>query len=214
VFIYLIVNHETGKYYVGQHKGNNLKKYLQQKFNHAQSGVSENSKLFRSMRAHPDQGVWSIHALRSDIIDKTELDQVEQDFIAFLRSQDAEYGYNICRGGEGFTGPHTEKTKEKMSNSHKGNKSNTGRNLPAEHRQKIGDALRNKALPDNTKLNMSKAARKRPLNHPSLQNLSNGTLAKGMKGRHHSKETLRKMREVAKNRPSNYYDYLKRKLEY
>jgi len=117
MFIYLIVNRETGKYYIGQHKGNNLKKYLQQKFHHAQRGISENSRLFRSMRAHPDPSIWSIHALRSDIQTREELDQIERDFIKFLKAQDPGYGYNICRGGEGFTGPHTEETKKKLSAS-------------------------------------------------------------------------------------------------
>ena len=107
MFIYLIVNRKTGKYYVGQHKGDNLRKYLQQKFHHAQNGISGHSRLFNSMRKHPTLSAWSIHALRSDIMDRAELDQTEKDFIAFLRSQDPEFGYNICRGGEGFTGPHS-----------------------------------------------------------------------------------------------------------
>ncbi len=115
MFVYLIVNHETSKYYVGQHKGSNLKKYLQQKLHHARRGISENSRLFHSMRKHPDPKVWSIHALRSDIQDRIELDQIERDFIRFLRSQDPEYGYNIQRGGEGFTGPHTKATCSKIS---------------------------------------------------------------------------------------------------
>ena len=124
MFIYLIVNHDTGKYYVGQHKGNNLKKYLQQKFHHAQKGISSSSRLYRSMRAHPDPYLWSIHALRSDIQTKPELDELEKDFIAFLKAQDPEYGYNICRGGEGFTGPHTEKAKKKVGESSRSRWSN------------------------------------------------------------------------------------------
>ncbi len=115
MFIYLIVNHKTGKYYVGQHKGNKLRKYLQQKFHHAQKGISSNSRLYRSMRAHPLPSIWSIHALRSDIQTREELDQTERDFIAFLKAQDPKYGYNICRGGEGFTGPHTEETRHKIA---------------------------------------------------------------------------------------------------
>ena len=115
MFIYLIVNHETGKYYVGQHKGKNLKKYLQQKFSHAQKGISERSHLFASMRRHPDPSLWSIHTLRSDIQTRGELDETEQDFIKFLRSQNPEYGYNICRGGEGFTGPHGPAAKAKVT---------------------------------------------------------------------------------------------------
>ena len=113
MFIYLIVNRETGKYYVGQHKGNNLQKYLQQKFHHAQSGVSGSSHLFNSMRRHPNPRSWSIHALRSDITDREELDRTERDFIRFLRATDPGYGYNICRGGEGRTGPQSEEEKKK-----------------------------------------------------------------------------------------------------
>ena len=103
----------------GQHKGNNLRRYLQQKFNHARTGVSECSLLFRSMRKHLNPNAWSIHALRSDIQTRGELDEAEKDFIKFLRSQDPEYGYNICRGGEGFTGPVSQETRSQMSKTHK-----------------------------------------------------------------------------------------------
>lgn len=115
MFIYLIVNHETGKYYVGQHKGNNLKKYLQKKLSSARHQHSGQSHLFNAMRKYPQSSIWSIHALRDDIQTRTELDETERDFIKFLRSQDPEYGYNICQGGEGFTGPHTEETRANIA---------------------------------------------------------------------------------------------------
>jgi len=114
MFIYLIVNHVTGKYYVGQHKGRNLKKYLQDKLSHAKQKVYSGSHLYNSMRKHPKEA-WSIHALLSDVQTKIELDQYERDFIAFLRAQDPAYGYNICRGGEGFTGPHSAEARRKNS---------------------------------------------------------------------------------------------------
>ena len=110
MFIYLIVNHTTGKYYVGQHKGNNLRKYLQTKLSDAFKNRGGSSHLFASMRKHGREA-FTIHALLSDIHTKPELDAYERDFITFLKSQDPEYGYNICRGGEGFTGPHTDETK-------------------------------------------------------------------------------------------------------
>ena len=115
MFIYLIVNHKTGKYYVGQHKGNNLRKYLQTKLSAARHQHNGSSHLFNAMRKYPQSSLWSIYALRSDIQNKTELDQTERDFIKFLRSQDPECGYNICRGGEGFTGPHSEEWKQNQS---------------------------------------------------------------------------------------------------
>jgi hypothetical protein len=118
MFIYLIVNHVTGKYYVGQHKGNNLKKYLQDKLSQAsyelKRGRGGRSHLFNSMRKHPKE-VWSIHALLSDVQTRVELDAYERDFISFLKSQDPEYGYNICRGGEGFSGPHRPESKAKVT---------------------------------------------------------------------------------------------------
>lgn len=116
MFIYLIVNHITGKYYVGQHKGTDLKKYLQKKFWAAKHQLYGSSRLFNSIRKHGREA-FTIHALLSDIQTRPELDAYERDFIAFLKSQDPEYGYNICRGGEGFTGPHTEHWKSKVQES-------------------------------------------------------------------------------------------------
>src|SRR5271157_3751682 len=117
MFIYLIVNRETGKYYVGQHKGADLRRYLQKKLSQARY-YKGSSHLYNSMKKHLPH-LWSIHALRSDIQTREELDQTERDFIKFLKSQDPEYGYNICRGGEGFTGPHTVEARAKMSVSQK-----------------------------------------------------------------------------------------------
>jgi hypothetical protein len=120
MLIYLIVNHVTWKIYVGQHKGNNLQKYLQQKLSQAwyelKRGCGGSSYLFRSMRKHP-KDVWSIHPLLSDIQTKVELDQHEKLLIKALAAQNHEIGYNICRGGEGFTGPHSEESKNKTSKS-------------------------------------------------------------------------------------------------
>jgi group I intron endonuclease len=114
MFIYLIVNHITGKYYVGQHKGNNLKKYFQTKLSDAFKNRGGRSYLYASMRKHGREA-FTIHALLSDIQTRPELDAYEKDFIAFLKSQDPEYGYNICRGGEGFTGPFSIEHRAKLS---------------------------------------------------------------------------------------------------
>jgi group I intron endonuclease len=122
MFIYLIANHVTGKYYVGQHKGNNLKRYLQQKFYEADRRLGGKSYLYASMRKH-GRSAFSIHALLSDVQTKIELDRCEKDFILFLKSRDHNYGYNICRGGEGRTDKgwhHKPETKEKISKSNEG----------------------------------------------------------------------------------------------
>jgi hypothetical protein len=134
MFIYLIVNHAAGKYYVGQHKGNNLKKYLQQKLSHARKGLSKRSRLYDALREFPAEA-FTIHALLSDIQTKQELNQVERDFIAFLKSQDPEYGYNICRGGEGFTGPHSESARLKVGEASRKRWANT------EYKKKVSKVM-------------------------------------------------------------------------
>ena len=118
MFIYLIVNRVTGKYDVGQHRGNNLRKYLQTKLSDAFKHRGGRSYLFASMRKHGREA-FTIHALLSDVETRAELDQHEKDFISFLRSQDPEYGYNICRGGEGFSGPHGPEAKAKVTEAMK-----------------------------------------------------------------------------------------------
>jgi hypothetical protein len=102
MYIYLIVNSATEKYYVGQHKGNNLRQYLQKKFYDAAHNRGGSSHLYASMRKYP-KDVWSIHPLTS-VATKAELDYWETFFIALFKARDPNHGYNICKGGEGFTG--------------------------------------------------------------------------------------------------------------
>ena len=214
MFIYLIAHHETGRYYVGQHKGNNLKKYLQQKFHHAQRGISSNSRLYRSMRAHPTPASWSIHALRSDIQTREELDQTERDFIKFLRATDPEYGYNICRGGEGFTGPHTERAKKKMSAN-----SRCSWQRP-EYRQRIVQAIRERGERPETKERLSAISRclwERPEHREKVlgalrgwwlglsekdRTARNDRISATLMGHQVSKEAIAKLSLAATGRPS------------
>jgi len=117
VFIYVITNSATGKIYIGQHKGNNLRKYLQQKLGQAWYELKRKSKgagsyLFSSMRKHSKE-VWSIEPL-IEVETKEELDRLERLLIALYDTRNPEIGYNICKGGEGFTGTHTDEWKQMM----------------------------------------------------------------------------------------------------
>lgn len=114
MFIYVIVNSATGKLYVGQHKGDNLKKYLQDKISHAHNKRVGRSRLAASMRKHSKK-VWSIHPLISDVQTRPELDEYEKMLIKALKSQHPDVGYNICKGGEGFSGPHAPESKAKVT---------------------------------------------------------------------------------------------------
>jgi GIY-YIG catalytic domain-containing protein/NUMOD3 motif-containing protein len=113
MFVYVIVNSETLKIYVGQHKRNCLQKYLKQKISHAIRGESERSHLYAAMRKHPKE-CWSIHPLISGLQTRAECDEWERHFIKALKTQHPEVGYNICRGGEGFSGPFTDEHRAKL----------------------------------------------------------------------------------------------------
>jgi hypothetical protein len=113
MFIYVITNSATGKIYIGQHKRNNLKKYLQTKLSDAAKLRGGQSRLYNSMRKHPKE-VWSIEPLM-EVETKAELDRLETLLIALYDTRNPEVGYNICKGGEGVTGKHTTETCSKMS---------------------------------------------------------------------------------------------------
>jgi group I intron endonuclease len=112
MFIYKITNEVNGKIYIGQHKGSNLTQYLQKKFWAAKHRLSDRSHLYAAIRKH-GRDAFTIEPLAS-VSDKAVLPDLETFCIAVFDSRNPEVGYNICRGGEGFTGPHSEETKAKM----------------------------------------------------------------------------------------------------
>ena len=189
MFVYVIVNHATLKVYVGQHKGTNLQKYLQDKICHALRHEAPGSHLYQSMRKHP-RIAWSIHPLLSDIQTRDEVDSWEQFYIKALKSQHPAVGYNICRGGEGRTGPQSEAAKKKIALA------NINRPCSLETRAKIGAANAITALgqkqSDETKAKHAASTKRL---------LAAGILPSGRPvGFHHSEATLVKMRESAKGR--------------
>ena len=115
MFIYVIVCNETLKLYVGQHKHDDLGKYLSRKFwdaNHHTSG--RKSHVYAAMRRHPRES-WSIHPLVSGVRTLNELDDWEKHFIRVLKAQHPDVGYNICKGGQkGRNGPHFPETRQKL----------------------------------------------------------------------------------------------------
>lgn len=132
MFIYVIVNSETLKIYIGQHKGKNLRKYLQTKFSDARKNRGGSSHLYASMRKHPKE-VWSIHPLMQHST-KDDLDYWEMHFIRVLKTQHPDVGYNISPGGEGLSywlgKSRDAKTKVKISVSQRGHPGNTGSFMP------------------------------------------------------------------------------------
>jgi len=118
MFVYMIVNSATGKCYIGQHKGTNLQHYLQQKFYEAIHRPKSQSHLYASMRKYGRES-FSIHPLLTEIASREALDAWEQVLIEVFDTRNPDIGYNICKGGEGFTGKHTEEWKRQKSEHNK-----------------------------------------------------------------------------------------------
>jgi len=198
MYIYLIVNHVTGKYYVGQHKGSDLLHYLQQKFYEAEHRLKARSHLYASMRKHGREA-FTIHALLSDIQTRPELDAHERDFIAFLKSQDPEYGYNICRGGEGFTGPFTAEHRAKLSKGIKASWTPERRAAQSAKRKgvprppQVGEAVRRMRTGVKASAETKHKIRAARLSQPDPR-----------LGTHHSEATKKRMSDAKKGMPSSF----------
>jgi hypothetical protein len=113
MFVYVIVCSETQKIYIGQHKRDDLRHYLQQKWYEAHNNVKRRSHLYAAMRRHSRE-TWSIHSLVSGIETRAEVDALEKHFIRALNTQHPEVGYNICAGGEGLAGEFTPEHRAKL----------------------------------------------------------------------------------------------------
>lgn len=152
MFVYKITNQITSKIYIGQHKGDNLKRYFQKKFSSARHAKGS-SHLFNSMRKHPLPCDWSIEpvALIHGDMPKVVMDSVETLCIAYFDARNPEVGYNICRGGEGHSHTpwnkgkkglqqHTEEWKAAASLRLLGNKFAAGQQKTEEWREATSKA--------------------------------------------------------------------------
>ena len=113
MFIYIITNSESKKVYIGKTTKPDLYAYLKTKFRQA-ARHKGGSHLFNAMRKYPKHA-WDIQPLISCLETEWQLSLWEKALICALDSTNPEFGYNICRGGEGFTGPHSPETCAKMS---------------------------------------------------------------------------------------------------
>jgi group I intron endonuclease len=116
MFVYVIVNDVNQKIYVGKTVTSNLEQYLQKKFWYAKMRPEHRSHLYAAIRKYGREH-FHIHPLISDCKTNEELSHWEQTLIKAFASQNPEIGYNICRGGEGFTGSHSPATRQKIADA-------------------------------------------------------------------------------------------------
>ena len=83
----------------------------------------------------------------------------EQELIKYFNSMDRKFGYNSTSGGEFFV--MNEETKQKISQSMKGNKNNLGHACSEEKKKKISESQKGRELTEEHKQKLSEAAKKR-----------------------------------------------------
>lgn len=126
MYLYKILNKNTGKAYIGQ----TINK-PEIRFNYHTSrlkkGTHDNEYLQRSFNKHGIDSFEFYTILKTD--DLKSLNLYEEQFIKILRATDRNFGYNIRPGG--LNTKHSEETKRKISVA------GTGRKLSAEHIMQI-----------------------------------------------------------------------------
>lgn len=118
MYIYIIKNAVNNKCYIGKTVTKSLNSYLKSKFNDAKKYTNRSSRLNLAIRKYGESS-FSIHPLVAGLKSNEELCKWEKVFIHLFGTQ-GEDGYNICDGGEGFTGSHTQEAKNKIRNGLQG----------------------------------------------------------------------------------------------
>jgi len=113
MFVYIIVNDVNDKIYIGKTQGPCLSRYLKQKIHDVKKGWNGVSYLYNAMK-HYGSEHFHIHPLISTLATNEELCFWERVLIAQYDSQNPDIGYNICRGGEGRSGPLSLEAKAKF----------------------------------------------------------------------------------------------------
>lgn len=129
--VYLVTNVFNGKVYVGRTQ----KSIRDRWYLHCKSAKSgSHIALHRAIRKYGPH----VFLVRELAHPKTvvEFDQLEKDFIAAYDATNPKLGYNRTSGGNGFSGNHSEETRDKMRKAH------TGKLRSEESRQKQGKTTR------------------------------------------------------------------------
>lgn len=109
--VYRHTNITNSKIYIGITQQNPKKRWQNG------SGYIKNPLFWKAIKKYG----WNNfkHEVLFDNLTKQEAEQIEIELIAYYKSNDTNFGYNIQRGGNSI-GVHTEESKRKISEAHKG----------------------------------------------------------------------------------------------
>lgn len=175
-YVYKITNKQNNKIYIG--KTNNIKiRWTHHKYNAITKG--ESSYFYNAIRKYGEDN-FLIEIIENCVDEDVALAQ-EIYWIATLKSNDRDIGYNLTNGGDGVSGLiHNEESKQKQREKM------IGRKLSEEHKKKISEGNLGKIISDEVKNKISQA---------------NSGSNNGMFGKSPTLETRNKLSEFQSSRP-------------
>jgi hypothetical protein len=165
-FVYLWSNEQTGRMYIGSHKGNPYDGY-----------VCSSKIMLEEYQVNPD--IFSRQILSEGSL--TEMRDLEAKILKALNVKEDPMFYNQHNGnGDFYCKGHSMESRQKMSVSQKGNKNLLGHKQSGETRKKMSDAKRGENNPmfgrkvseeTREKRRQAQVGRKRTFSEEHIKNL-------------------------------------------
>lgn len=139
------------------------------------------------------------HTVIAENLTLDEACKMEIELIDKYQSNNPEFGYNCCPGGNTNAGyHHTEEAKKRMSEAKKGKTPpNKGKHLSEEQKERLRQVNLGKKQSKET----IERRRQKLLGH-TVSEETRRKISNGHKGKHLSEETRKKLSEINKGKPS------------
>lgn len=128
--VYCFINIKNNKLYIGETVKSNYEERFSEHRNKAERGVD--NYFYRAIRKYGWNCFNKVILFQTEVLDNTEenkqylndiVNKKEVFYIKKYRTTDHNFGYNLTDGGDGIVGyKHSEETRKKLSDSHKGEK--------------------------------------------------------------------------------------------
>ena len=188
-YIYLIKNNINQKIYVGKHSTNNL-----------DDGYMGSGKLIK--KAIQKYGIENFSKEYLAFCDSEDtLNYLEKFYIKKYKAKDV--GYNLTDGGEGLQNPNIE-IRQKISASRKGKPRFLGKSHSNNTKQKMSESHKGEKNPNFGKPRSEETKRKISAAKKGKHNNNKGE-NNPFYGKHHTEETKRKLREAWAKRKALFY---------
>jgi len=193
-YIYVIINKINGKYYFGKTF------YIKGRWNkHLFNARNKINRYLYDAMNHYGYENFSIHKINEYFAENKSkltkiLNEKEIYFISLTESNNPKYGYNMSPGGDG--GYLGEEAIKKMADKKRGVP------LSEEHKRKISEGNKGiiKPVSKETRRKISETNKKKGIKWKPQYWGKKGYIDHPMLGKHHSKETRKKMSKSRKGR--------------